>query len=50
MGKFLLEILGKVSHLIGLTDIKRVDALGRKHNGDGGEFVNNQLGRIPIPY
>lgn len=50
MAKFLLEILEKGFQLVGLTEIKRLDALRREHNGDCGELVNNQLGRIPIPY
>lgn len=48
--RFLVEILWKVFHLIRLTEIKRLDVLGREHKGDHGELVNKQLGRIPIPY
>lgn len=32
------------------SDIKRLDALEKEHNGDGEELVNKQLGRISMPY
>jgi len=37
MARFLLEILSKVPHLVGLTDIQRLDALG----GNTMEIVGN---------